>query len=99
METGKEFELGNGKVRFIPLGMFQEREKNFKKKSFDEQVRRSLPYVGAAVIGEAADMWGQLSRWVWCWEGEAFLSEPVCSEKYKGRSSTKNRREEVTDLR
>lgn len=38
VETGKEFELGDGKVRFIPLGMFQEREKNFKKKSFDEQV-------------------------------------------------------------
>lgn len=64
VETGKEFELGDGKVRFIPLGMFQEREKNFKKKSFDEQVRRSLPYIGAAVIGEAADTWGQLSRWV-----------------------------------
>lgn len=57
-ETGKEFELRDGKVRFIPLGMFQEREKNFKKKSFDERVGQSWPYIGTAVIREAAECVG-----------------------------------------
>lgn len=86
--------MGDGKGRFVPVGMFQKREKSFKNKVLWRTGVEGSPYIGTAVTGAATARVGRLSR------GRRRCGcLNLCAPRGTRLSSAENGRGEKTDLR